>query len=167
MWWRCNPHAYKPINICLVISHIDHSQEKRSNNMMEAAKRADTDRNKKEASIRMPSNQKVQWRNPFSPFLCKVFIVSFLFMETAMAYGTFTDGLPDKFNYESVLAASHLFCTQLQYVFGTVVGLMILFQTSYTRLANSLHKNPPFSMIVFMLIIKNIVKIGIYHSPNY
>ena len=133
---------------------------------MEAKKRVNTKKNK-EASIKMPGDQKVQWRNPFSPILCKAFIISFLFMETANAYGTFTDGLPDKYTYESVLAASHLFCTQLQWVFGTVLGLMILFQTSYSKLADLLHKNIFFSWVVFLWIIRDITKIGIYHYQKY
>ena len=109
------------------------------------------------------TKRKKNWRNPFSPRLCKIIIVVFTTFETARSYGTFTDGLPTKFNYENVLDASYLFFTQLRTVFGAAWFGLELFSFSLNQLADLLHTNIAACLLPLILIIHFITKVGIYH----
>ena len=108
--------------------------------------------------------KKSTWKNPFSPFLCKIGLQLLVVVIVAASYGTFTNGMPDPLKYEYILGASHNFGLQLAGVFGLVYFLMEIFQTTWNKLANSLHRKIPLCWIVFGLIITYIAKVGYFHT---
>ena len=116
------------------------------------------------AEMKTKRKNNTKWRSLFSPRLCKIIIIVFLFMETARAYGTFTDGLPMLFNYENVLDTFYLFFTQLRTVFGCAWFGLELFSLSLNQLACLLQKNTAFCLLLLMLIIHYLAQVGIYHS---
>ena len=143
-------------NIVLVINQFDHQINQESRKKMEAtAKQA----------RRIRSLRKI---NPISPFLCKIGLQLLTFCAVAWSYGNFTDGLPEYYDYEHLMAVSHSFAHQLCYVFGGVDLIMIYFKTNWQKLADSLHqKNPFLSWAVFFLIMAFIAHVGNFHQKHY
>ena len=127
-----------------------------------AAQRLVNQKNKKTIRPR-----KLSWRkNPFNIFLCKIFLQLLTICAVAWTYGNFTDGLPEYFDYEHILATSNVFALQLCYVFSSIEISMLALRTDWNKLAVSLHQKPFLCWAAFLLIIAFITHVGNYNQTH-